>query len=144
MLLAEIKQGAQLVKLFKETQLTFNFSPGQVLTTYAYEVDKKSLPKLKSFNFVHASKASKNDTCEYFPSPRLCLFSENETLKAIGFKVYRDVGRLTMLKVFEDQLKALSIQETTEDQQVIKAMYQSSFLDSEQRPYELVVCMKDG
>ncbi len=55
-LLAELKQGHTLLKLFTETSLMFNFTPGQELTTYAYETDKKSLCKLAPYNFIHVHK----------------------------------------------------------------------------------------
>lgn len=95
----------------------FNFSPGQILTTYAYEVDKKTLQKLQPYNFVHILQD------QYVPSPRLSSFSENETLRAIGFKIYRDIGRQICRKVFEEQIKALNFTAEEMNETNSKNMY---------------------
>ena len=44
------------MKFFTEAMITFNFVPGQELTTYAYEVERKMKDRLHSVNFLHITK----------------------------------------------------------------------------------------
>lgn len=53
---ADLKQSSILTKFFTESLVTFNFVPGQQLTTYAFEVDKKLKDRLHSVNFLHLTK----------------------------------------------------------------------------------------
>ena len=84
-----------MVKFFTESQIIFNFAPGQQLTTYAYEVDRKAKDKLHSINFIHLTKQEFSVTSKrYHTFPRLLMFGENDSIKTIGFKIYKEMRLL--------------------------------------------------
>ena len=96
------------MKFFTESMVTFNFVPGQELTTYAYEVDRKLKDKLHSVNFLHLTKQEYSLSIrKYFIFPRLINFTDNDSVRSIGFKIYKEM-RLTLAQALQASIQALS------------------------------------
>ena len=62
------------------------------MTTYAFEVDKKLKDRLHSVNFIHMTKQEYSLSIrKYYINPRVVNFSENDSIRVIGFKIYKDM-----------------------------------------------------
>ena len=96
------------MKFFTEAMITFNFVPGQELTTYAYEVERKMKDRLHSVNFLHITKQEySNSIRKYFIFPRLINFTDNDSVRSIGFKIYKEM-RLTLAQALQASIQALN------------------------------------
>jgi hypothetical protein len=104
---ADLRHSTQLVKFFTEQSITFNFVPGQELTTYAYEIDKKIKERLHRMNFVHLTKsdAAKN-VSPFLLSPRIVSFSESDSIKSVCFKIFKEF-RVTLKRALHSLTVAL-------------------------------------
>lgn len=74
-----------MAKYFTDTNIALNFSRGQELTTYAYEMSKLMKEKLLPVNFIHITKQEFSaDSRTYHSFPRLITFYEQETIKMVA------------------------------------------------------------
>ena len=89
-----------LQKVFIEDNINLTFAKNQELTAYAYECPKGSPEKLISINFVHLIKEelSQNNK-RYHSFPRLVHFSDSDSIKNIGLKIFKDLKE-TMKDIF--------------------------------------------
>ena len=64
-----------MAKYFTENKISLNFTRGQELTTYAYEVSRLLKEKLMPINFIHITKQEFNvNSRTYHSFPRLVTF----------------------------------------------------------------------
>lgn len=78
--------------MFIEENINLTFAKNQELTAYAYECPKGGADKLLPINFVHLIREEiSQDKKRYQSFPRLVQFSETDSIKNIGFKIFKDL-----------------------------------------------------
>ena len=75
--------------MFSAESIKFTFVKDQVLTTFAYEVSLTYKLKIKKYHFIHVAQANREGQVEYFGSPIMVHFNDQDPLKAIALKVFK-------------------------------------------------------
>lgn len=75
-----------------EDHLILTFTKNQDLKAFAYECHKGVPEKLSPINFVHLTREEfANESRRYQSFPRLIHFNENDSIKCVSQKIFKDL-----------------------------------------------------